>query len=680
MESKKKVLQPIICFVVTTILIVYFFPHEGKFLFQFNEGKPWRYETLMAPINVPIYKTDDEIKAEKDSMKRMFQPYYQIDMAAIAKQTELLQADYPSSEEGSSYPDEYVIYIETQLKRVYEKGIIPVQQLENLKKEGKQTISLLKNNVAGTKNVADLYTVKTAYESIIDNAPARLDKQILKTYNINRYLTENVQYDKDISDKILNEQLQNIALSVGIVQAGERIVDRGEIIDHQTYRVLRSLKVIHETKTGGAQRQNMVWFGEWILIFGIMFCGGFYIATFCPDIFYNRRNLIFTLSGILTFCLLSEICTQYAIINIYVLPLAIVPIMVRVFFDSHKALITHLITVMLCSLVAPFPYEFLLLQIIIGIVVLFSLKELTQRSQLLRCTFFIFITYTVCYLCLALYQEGDLNKVKWTMLLFFGLNFILSMLSYVFIYLLEKVFGYTSSITLVELSNINTPILKKLSETCPGTFQHSLQMSILASEAAARIKANTQLIRTGALYHDIGKMAHPTFFTENQKGGVNPHQELSFEESAQIIISHVTEGVKMAEKAGLPKIIIDFIRTHHGCGKTKYFYTSFRNAFPDQPINEELFTYPGPNPFTKETGILMMADSVEAASRSLNEYTEESLRTLTDKIIDGQIAEGLLRNTPLTFHDVEVIKTAFVEKLKSMYHTRISYPELKTQE
>jgi len=354
--------------------------------------------------------------------------------------------------------------------------------------------------------------------------------------------------------------------------------------------------------------------------------------------------------------------------------------MVRVFFDSHKALITHLITVMLCSLVAPFPYEFLLLQIIIGIVVLFSLKELTQRSQLLRCTFFIFITYTVCYLCLALYQEGDLNKVKWTMFLFFGLNFILSMLSYVFIYLLEKVFGYTSSITLVELSNINTPILKKLSETCPGTFQHSLQMSILASEAAARIKANTQLIRTGALYHDIGKMAHPTFFTENQKGGVNPHQELSFEESAQIIISHVTEGVKMAEKAGLPKIIIDFIRTHHGCGKTKYFYTSFRNAFPDQPINEELFTYPGPNPFTKETGILMMADSVEAASRSLNEYTEESLRTLTDKIIDGQIAEGLLRNTPLTFHDVEVIKTAFVEKLKSMYHTRISYPELKTQE
>jgi putative nucleotidyltransferase with HDIG domain len=359
-----------------------------------------------------------------------------------------------------------------------------------------------------------------------------------------------------------------------------------------------------------------------------------------------------------------------------VIPFAILPIVVRTFFNSHTALFTHLTTVLLCSLVAPFPHEFLLLQIMVGIVVIFSLKELSQRSKLIRCAFFILITYALCYLSLSLYQEGDFNKINWSMLLFFGINFVLLMFSYILIYMIEKVFGYVSPITLVELSNTNMPLLKKLSENCPGTFQHSLQVSILASEAGNKIGADTQLIRTGALYHDIGKMVNPIFFTENQKSGMNPHEHLSFEESAKIIISHVTEGVKMAEKARLPNAVIDFIRTHHGVSKTKFFYNSFKNTFPDLPVNEKAFTYPGPNPFTKETGILMMADSVEATSRSLTEYTDETISALVDRTVNGQIADGLLKKTPLTFDNIEVIKATFVEKLKIMYHTRISYPDL----
>jgi putative nucleotidyltransferase with HDIG domain len=324
----------------------------------------------------------------------------------------------------------------------------------------------------------------------------------------------------------------------------------------------------------------------------------------------------------------------------------------------------------------PFPHEFLLLQIVAGMVVTFGLKELYERSQLIRCAFFIFLSYTICYISLAIYQEADLKKINWLMMLYFGINFILLMFTYILVYMIEKAFGYLSSITLVELSNINTPILKKLSETAPGTFQHSLQVSILASSAASTIGANAQLVRTGAMYHDIGKMANPAFFTENQ-GSINPHNQLGFDQSAKIIINHITDGVQIAEKASLPKSIIHFIRTHHGKGKAKYFYNSYKNQNPDTEIDESIFTYPGPNPFSKETAILMMADAVEAASRSLKEHTEDSIQQLVVRIIDGQIADGLMKNAPLTFKDVETIKSVFVEKLKIMYHTRISYPDLK---
>ena len=675
MMSKKRTVIPIIYFVLTAVLIAYFFPREGKFRYQFYEGKPWRYDLLTAPSDFPIYKTDEEIKAEKDSVIHHFIPYYQMNPEIQRTQIEKLHADFQAHSFPAKINQNYIRYVEGQLQYIYNKGILSAIELDSLKKEQPGRIYTVINNLSEIKQVRNLYSTKSAYESILNEAPKALDIALLKSCNLNNYLTENITCDAYTSEKMLNELLQSISISSGIVQAGERIVDRGDVVDGRTFKMLRSLKIVHETKSGGNQRQWIIWVGQLVLIAGILFCFGMYLAIFCSEVFFHKRNILFVLLCIITFCLLAEISTKY--ISIYIIPFAILPIVVRTFFDSHTALFTHLITVLLSSLVAPFPHEFLIMQIIVGIVVIFTLKDLSQRSQLFWCSLLTLITYVLVYISLSLYQEGDLTKINWTIMLYFGINFIFLMFSYILIYMLEKLFGYISSITLVELSNINTPILRRLSETCPGTFQHSMQVSILAYEAGAKVGANTQLIRTGALYHDIGKMVNPAFFVENQKGNINPHEKLTFEESAQIIISHVVEGIKMAEKASLPHAIIDFIRTHHGTGKAKYFYNSFKNTYPDKPVNEEAFTYPGPNPFTKETAILMMADSVEAASRSLTEYTDKTIKELVNTIIDGQIEEGLLQNTPLTFSDISIIKITFMNKLKTMYHTRIIYPALK---
>ncbi|SEG17642.1 HD family phosphohydrolase [Parabacteroides chinchillae] len=675
MKLKSYSIPSVIYFIVSALLIAYFFPREGKFRYQFYEGKPWRYGLLTAPSDFPIYKTDEEVKAEKDSVLKNFEPYYRLDTKTENNEIAKLRTNYNATLHSKATPA-YMQYIEKSLIYLYNKGVISPQALEDLKKEDIFKVNLLENNIARPCYISDFFTVKTAYEYIINNCPSHLDKAVLQSCDINNYLEENITYDQGTSEKVRTDILQSVSISNGMVQAGERIVDRGEIIDNHTYNVLRSLKTVHESKTGGTQRQSIILAGQFVLVFGIMFCFWLYLWSFRPRIFHNKKNTFFLLSCIFTGCILTELCVTYGLFNIYILPYAIVPIVIRTFFDSRTALFTHLVTILICSLMAPFPHEFLILQIIAGMVVTFSLKELSQRSQLIRCAFFIFMSYTIVYISLTIYQEADFKKINWMMMLYFGINFILLMFTYVLVYMLEKTFGYVSSITLVELSNINTPILKKLSETCPGTFQHSLQVSILASEAAAKIGADSQLVRTGAMYHDIGKMSNPVFFTENQSS-VNPHDKLAFDESAQIIISHITEGVKIAEKAGLPKAVINFIRTHHGRGKAKYFYNSFKNQYPDKEIDEEAFTYPGPNPFSKETAVLMMADSVEAASRSLKEHTEEGIQQLVNKIIDSQIADGLLRNTPLTYKDVETIKNVFVEKLKIMYHTRISYPDLK---
>ena len=679
MKQKNYNIPTVVYFVVTALLIAYFFPREGKFRYQFYEGKPWRYGLLTAPSDFPIYKTDDEVKAEKDSVLRKFEPYYRMNPDIQKQEVEKLRANYNNGNNlRSKVSPAYMQYIESSLINLYKNGIISSQDLDELRKEEYSRVNLLENAVAQPRYVSDFFTVRTAYEFIINNCPPRLDKSILQSCDINNYLTENISYAADMSDKIKEDMLQSVSIANGMVQAGERIVDRGEIIDNHTYNVLRSLKAIHEAKTGGTQTQGIILAGQFVLVFGLMFCFWLYLWSFRLKIFHNRKNVLFLILCIFVSCILTELCVTYALFNVYILPFAIVPIVVRTFFDSRTALFTHLIIVLICSLMVPFPHEFLLLQIVAGMVVTFSLKELSERSQLIRCAVFIFISYAACYLSLTLYQEANLNKINWMMMLYFGINFILLMFTYVLVYMLEKTFGYVSSITLVELSNINNPILKKLSETCPGTFQHSITVGNLGAEIANKIGAQAQLVRTGALYHDIGKMENAVYFTENQ-AGFNPHDQLSDTESAAIIIGHVTEGLRLAEEHHLPQVIRDFIATHHGTGLTRYFYIKYTNEHPDEEVDESLFRYSGPNPFTREQAILMICDTVEAASRSLKEYSPESISALVDSIIQSQVREGFFNDCPITFRDLQTAKNVLIGRLKSIYHTRISYPELSEE-
>lgn len=672
--TSKRIWQALI-FLSATLITIYFYPGQNQFRYYFQEGKPWKYGLLTAPFDFPIYKDQAQIDREQDSILQYFQPYFTLDPAVGEEAARHFKTTYQESLHKNMDRKLYNKVLQS-LQAVYHQGILPLKAFESMQQAHIQSIMVLDKNVAQKHLLSQLYSPRQAYETILENAASDSEKHILQQADLHNYIETNLKYDSVVSGKIREELLQRVSLSKGIVQAGERIIDRGEIVSPQTYQILNSLKTVSLKKTQLQERRESGLAGQIIVIvslFGFMYL---FLILFRPVFFNNLRQLAFLIMMITVITIATFFFSEMRVLGVYLIPFAILPIIVRTFMDSRIALFAHLITVLMCSFVAPFPLEFIYLQVTIGMATIYSLRDLTKRSQLVRCAILVFITYCVNYVGYALLTEDNWTKINLTMFLYFAINCTSLLFAYLLIYLLEKTFGFTSNVTLVELSDINSPILRQLSEVCPGTFQHSLQVSNLAAEAAIKIGANAQLVRTGALYHDIGKLSNPAFFTENQSG-VNPHEKLSYEQSANIIIQHVNEGLKMADKLMLPQSIKDFIGTHHGLGKTKYFYNSFKNEFPECPINEGAFTYPGPNPTTKETAILMMADSVEAASRSLKDYTEENITRLVENIIDTQVSEGMFKETPLSFRDVEAIKAVFIEKLKTMYHTRISYPELK---
>jgi putative nucleotidyltransferase with HDIG domain len=673
MKIRTKELSVSIYFIVAVLLVLYFFPKEGKFRYQYQEGKPWRYGLLTAPFDFPVYKTPAEVKREQDSIMQYYQPYFRLKSEVEREQMNKLHAAHPPQK--SRQP--YLQYLKNILQEIYNRGIISRENQQFLQKEKYQSIWEVKNTEATVVHATDIYTVQTAYTKVIEGCPGHLNRDTLLAMNVNHYIVENLVYDESMSNKVKLELQQQISLSKGMVQAGERIADQGVIIDNETFNILNSFKAVSRNRLGSSQRQNWIWAGIFVLVAGMYACFFMYLYFFRQQFYAQRKDAGFLLSMITLFVVLTEVVIAYNLFNVYMIPYVIVPIVVCTFFDTRTALFTHITMILLCATMAPFPSEFLTLQIIAGMTAIFSLKDLTERSQLIRCSLFVLLSYVLLYTGLTLFQEGNIAKIRWQMFMYFGINFIFLMFTYTFVYFIEKMFGYISNVSLVELSNINHPALRKLSETAPGTFQHSLQVSILATAAATRINANMQLTRTGAMYHDIGKMSNPMYFTENQTSGINPHTNLSLKESASIIIGHVKEGERIARKYGLPEQIIHFILTHHGRGKAKYFYNSFKNEFPDKPVDEEIFTYPGPDPFSKETAILMMADTVEAASRSLKEYTDETISDLTNRMINTQLNDGLLKNAPVTLREIEEIKAVFNEKLRTFYHTRISYPELK---
>lgn len=658
---------------ITVAIIVWFLPRNEGRMYRYDVGKPWMYGSVIAKFDFPIYKTDEAIKHEQDSLLKHFQPYYSLNPLIEKKQVERFLHDYEQGING--LPKEYVGIVARQMQEIYQMGIINTNEYNNIFKDSTSMIRFVSGKNAKSLKVSSFYSTIAAYEHIFANEKLAAQRAILSRCNLNNYIEANIVYDKEKSDAEKNDLLSSIPLASGMVMSGQKIIDRGEIVNDYTCRVLNSFDKEMKRRSSTQDEIMTTFIGQilFVLILVMMFTS--YLTLFRKDYFEKPRSLTMLYTMITLFPILVSMMMKHNFFSVYIIPFAMAAIFVRVFMDSRTAFITHVTMILICAAAVKYQYEFIIVQLASGLVAIYSLRELSKRSQIFITAILVTISSCIVYLALQLMQDNQVFNIDPSMYTYFIINGIFLLLSYPMMYLIEKMFGFISNVTLFELSNTNKGLLRNLSEIAPGTFQHSITVGNLAAEIANRIHANSLLVRTGALYHDIGKMTNPVFFTENQ-AGVNPHDQLSDLESAQIIISHVTEGLKLAEKFNLPGIIKDFISTHHGNGLTKFFYINYCNEHPDEKVDKEQFQYPGPNPFTREQAILMMADTVEAASRSLNEYTEESISTLTNKLIDSQVADGFFRECPITFRDIALAKSVLIERLKSIYHTRISYPHL----
>ena len=679
LRIKTRIYVPFL-FILATLLITFAFPRQGRFKYkdQYQVNEPWRHDLLTAPITFSVEKSPQQYQADIDSALTFFTPYYKI-IGADAKDD--FRTDINLDPILKNLDHSYRIYISDKLDEIYDNGIISGAELKELEDTGNSSIMLSHNKEARPRELKSLSTAKDAYETIINEAPSSFQKSKLRAVNLNKYLVENIVYDADKSESVRDGLIKGVKKTIGDeIKVGQRIIGEGEIINAEMYRVLKSLENKIEGNTGGANKSALIILGELLLIAILMGSFYMYLLFFRKKEVRNREHVTFMVLVITLFVILTAIVVKFSLPSVYMIPYAIVTILIRTFIDSRTALNATLVTILMSSLMVPSQLEFIILQVTITMVCIFNLKELTERSQLIRSSFVILAAYTIVYIAFSLAQDGEISSINWSTLTSFVINFIFITFSYLLVYIVEKVFGFISGVSMVELANINKPLLRQLSEEAPGTFQHSMQVSNLAAAAAIEIGANASLVRTGALYHDIGKLENPAFFTENQAVGMNPHAGLPFEESARIIIDHVRFGIKRGKKEGLPQQIIDFIATHHGNSTPKYFYNSWKNANPGKEIDDAAFSYPGPNPFTKETAILMMADTVEAASRSLPKYTEESISNLVNKLIDSQMEEKLFHKSPITFQEIDRIKKLFIEKLQTIYHSRIVYPELKKEE
>lgn len=658
----------------TVAIIVWLMPRSTQFSFNAEKGRPWVYSDLSAPFDFPIYKSDEVINRERDSLMKLYEPYYLINKDISGKQIRQFYKDYSNGIPGLE--NDYLSIIANRLRDLYATGIMNSSEYTELHQDTARLIRIIDGKTANSVPITEVNSVISAYEKIFLDETLAQHREILKKCNLNDYLTPNLTYDKDRSEASLNELHNSIPLATGLVQRGQKIIDRGDIVDAKTYNILMSFKKETERKHENAPQFSLTILGQILYVAIFITCFTIFLTLFRKDYFEKVRSAAMLYALIIIFSVTACVMVSHSILHIYMLPFAMVPIFVRVFMESRTAFMAHMTTIFSCACILQHPLEFITVETIAGMIAIFSLRELSSRSQLFWTAVLITVGMALTNISLDWMRNNDFTRLNYSEYNYIIINGLLLFCSYPLLYLLEKAFGFTSNITLIELSDMNKELLRKMSEVAPGTFQHSIQVGNLAAEIARKIGAKSQLVRTGALYHDIGKITNPIYFTENQSG-VNPHEKMGYIDSAQMIISHVTEGVKMAEKYDLPKVIREFITTHHGQGKAKFFYVQYKNAHPNDEVDELLFTYPGPNPFTKEQAILMMADTVEAASRSLPDYTEKTIRDLVNRLIDAQVAEGYFKECPITFRDIAYAKTVLIEKLKTIYHTRLSYPELK---
>lgn len=659
---------------ITVLLIVWALPRNESKQFRYDIGKPWMYGSFIAKFDFPIYKTDETIKEQEDSLLETYQPYYNYDPAVEKKQVSKFLADYQNGIPG--LPHNYVRLIADRLHRLYQAGIMDTPEYNEAYRDSTSQVRLVSGNSAQSISLGCVYSTLSAYEQLFIDEQIAMQRPILQRCNLNNYIEPNLIYDKGKSETERNDLLSSIPPASGMVMSGQKVIDRGDIVDEYTYRVLSSFeREIKRRSATQTQITNTI-IGQVIFVTLMVFLFTMYLGLFRRDYFNKPRSIAMLYTLITLFPVVVSLMMRHNFLSVYMLPFAMVPIFVRVFMDSRTAFVCHVTMILICTTAVRYQYEFIIIQLVAGLIAIYSLRELTRRAQVFKTAILVGIGSTFVYLALQLMQDNDFSSMDHDMYYHFVVNAVLLLIAYPMMYIIEKMFGFVSSVTLFELSNTNRGLLRDLSEIAPGTFQHSITVGNLAAEIANKIGANALLVRTGALYHDIGKMKNPVFFTENQ-AGVNPHDTLTYQESARIIISHVTEGVKLAERENLPTIIRDFIVTHHGTGITKFFYIKYKNEHPEEEVDPAPFTYPGPNPFTREQAILMIADGVEAASRSLPEYTEESISALVNRMIDQDVTDGYFKECPITFRDLAIAKLVLIERLKAIYHTRISYPEMK---
>ena len=660
--------------IVTVGLIVWSLPSDTNNTFKVEKGKPWNYADLRAPFDFPILKTDEAVKEERDSLLKQYEPYFNLNKTVEATQIRQFAKDYNQGIPGIS--NDYISIIANRLHDIYHKGVMSTTDYALVNKDTTRMIRIVSGKTAVSERISKVYSTVSAYEQLFLDPELDSHREILQKCNLNDYIAPNLSYDKERSEASLSDLNNSIPLASGLCQRGQKIIDRGDIVDNNTYNILTSYQKELERRDKNDQQISVTIMGQILYVTILVICLMIYLTLFRNDYFEKIRSIAMLFTLVILFSVISSVMVSNNVLHVYIIPFAMVPIFIRVFMDSRTAFMTHVIIILICASALVRPLEFVAVETVAGLVAIFALRELSSRSQLFWTAVLVTLSASLTNLALDWIQNDNISKINYSEYNYLLVNGLFLFCSYPLLYIIEKASGFTSNITLIELSDMNKELLRKMSEVAPGTFQHSIQVGNLAAEIANKIGGKSQLVRTGAYYHDIGKILNPIYFTENQSG-VNPHESMTFVDSAQMIISHVTEGLKLAEKYNLPDSIRGFIATHHGIGKAKYFYVKQKNAFPDEAVDDLLFTYPGPNPFTKEQAILMMADSVEAASRSLPDYTEKSIRELVNRLIDTQVEEGYFKECPITFRDIAYAKTVLIEKLKTIYHTRISYPELK---
>jgi len=662
----------------TILLILALFPKEYKFKYHFAENKPWMYEDLIAPFDFAINKSEDEVNSEKEKILKESIPYFISDKNMVLAKRNMLISRFneefkTTGAESKKYQMDICLSI---FDTIYKKGILRYNDvLEN--KDDSYNIYVVNGNLAEKKSLYDLFTLREAHDYIITqlNGKNNIDKDFLLRLFEN-ILIQNVNFSSEYTNQEKYATLTNISTTKGYIQKNERIISKGELITDKHFQILQSLKEQYEGKSGNIHNNYFLILGQAILIIIAIAMLVLFLVKFRADIIADNKKMLLILSVLLLVILSASILIrQYGYEYIYVLPLCIVPLMIRTFFDTRLALFVHLISIILIGFLVPDGFEFIFLQLIAGVVTIISTVRLEKRSQFFITSFYIFITYSLIYIGMTMMQSGSYLDISWNNFMYFAFNSLLTLISYPLILIYEKIFGYVTNVSLLEYSNTNNKLLRELSQKAPGTFQHSLQVANLAEEAARRIDANAMLVRAGAMFHDVGKIENPGYFIENQLNENNPHEKLSFEQSAKIITGHVEKGIIIARKYGIPEQIIDFIRTHHGTKRTEFFYRLYKKQ-GNGDINENVFNYPGPLPFTKETALMMMADSVEAAARSLKKPDKKSIDDLVDMIIDDLVEGKQLKNANITMKDITRVKSVLKNRLISMHHVRIEYPVL----